>query len=127
MAELLVTDRLDPDAWGPARVLLRSAGAVDLTRATDLFGLVPLGGDGDRPAVAAVCWQGDSAEILAVVVRADRRGLGLGRRLLEGVADALRAGGSDRLWTTDDGTAGCAWLRERGFEPAPRDRLELLL
>ena len=127
MADLFVTNQLDLAAWGPARVLLRKAGMVDLTRVTDLFALVPLGGDGERPAVAAVHRRGDSAELLALVVRIDRRRLGLGGRLLDGVADALRAGGFDLLWSIDDAGAGRRWLIRRGFEPVPHDRLELVL
>jgi GNAT superfamily N-acetyltransferase len=127
MADLLVTNRLEPAAWGPARVLLLSAGALDLTGATDLFGLVPLDGGADRPAAAALRRYGDAAELLALVVRADRRGRGLGGRLLDGVADALRAGGSDRLWVIDDGTAGCRWLSEHGFAQVPPNRLRLVL
>jgi len=127
MADLLVTTHLDPEAWGPAKMLLRSAGSLDLSRATDLFGLVALGGDGECPAVAALREQDHSAELLALVVRSDRRGQGVGSRLLDGVADALRSGGCDRLWTTDHGAARHRWLTERGFEPVSHDRLELLL
>ena len=126
MADLLVTNRIDPDAWDPAEAVLRSAGPVDLTRATDLFGLMPLGGDCDRSAVAAVRRRDDTAELLALVVRADRRGRGLGGRLLDGVADALRVDGADQLWATD-GAGGRRWLIERGFEPASHGGLVLML
>ena len=129
MADLLVTDRLHRGSWGPARRLLRTIGPVELDRASDVFALVPIGGDGDRPAVAAVCAPriDVTAELLALVTRPDRRGEGLGSRLLDGVADSLRAVGHERLVAADQGGDGIAWLLARGFRRSGAGTVELLL
>ena len=129
MADLLITDRLHRGSWGPARRLLRSAGPVELNQASDVFALVPLGGDGDRPAVAAVFapFSGVAPELLALVTRSDRRGQGLGTRLLDGVADSLRAVGHGRLVAADRHDDGTGWLLTRGFRPTGAGTVELLL
>ena len=129
MADLLVTDRLRRGSWGPARQLLRTVGSIELDRVSDVFALVPVGGDGDRPAVAAVCAPpiDVAAELLALVTRPDRRGQGLGSRLLDGVADSLRAVGHERLVAADQAGDGIAWLLARGFRRSATGTVELLL
>jgi len=129
MADLLVTDRLHRGSWGPARRLLRTIGPVELDRASDVFALVPVGGDGDRPAVAAVCAPriDAAAELLALATRPGRRGQGLGSRLLDGVADSLRAVGHERLLAVDHGGDEIAWLLARGFRRSGTGTVELLL
>ena len=126
MDDYYVTLRLEPPASGAARVLLRSAAGGDLADATDLFGLVPLGGDGDRPAAAAVRRTGAEAQLLALVTRDERRRRGLGTRLLDGVADALCADGCDVLWAILPAGDQGRWLLGRGFEEAGDGRVELV-
>lgn len=129
MADLLVTDRLHRGSWGPARRLLRTVGPVELDRASDVFALVPIGRSGDWPAVAAVCSPccDVTPELLALATRPDRRGEGLGTRLLDGVADSLRTVGHERLVASDQGDDGTAWLLARGFRRAGAGAVELLL
>lgn len=129
MADLLVTDRLHRGSWGPARRLLRTICPVELDRASDVFALVPVGGDGDRPAVAAVYAPkiGVTPEMLALVTRPDRRRQGLGTRLLDGVADSLRAAGHERMLAADPGGDGTTWLLARGFRRVDAATMEFLL
>jgi GNAT superfamily N-acetyltransferase len=53
--------------------------------------------DGSPVGAATLRWQGDPAEILELAVAAEQQGRGLGRRLVELLADEARRRGKQRL------------------------------
>ena len=53
--------------------------------------------DGQPVGAATLRWQGDPAEILELAVAAEQQGRGLGRRLVELLADEARRRGKQRL------------------------------
>jgi ribosomal protein S18 acetylase RimI-like enzyme len=63
---------------------------------------------------------GASAEVRALVVRADARGQGAGRMLINAATDALRDAGVRRAWlgTTNDNLAALALYQKAGWRLA---------
>jgi ribosomal protein S18 acetylase RimI-like enzyme len=69
---------------------------------------------GDR-LVGVVTYEG--SELAAIAITADRRGTGVGGRLVEAVASAVAATGSDELWlvTTNDNLDAIRLYQRHGF------------
>jgi GNAT superfamily N-acetyltransferase len=82
------------DGGAPAPTVLGQSGGM-------LFGLWDLAASDSRALVAAAATRplevGGSVELCGIVVRASLRRRGLGRRLVNEVADVLRAEGAERL------------------------------
>lgn len=86
----------------------------------------------ERPGetmVGYACWRlfpsgrGD-CDLMNIAVRADRRGRGLARRLLEAVLRSARRAGAERvvLEVRDGNEAAIALYRSLGFQPVGRRR-----
>ena len=87
-------ERMLADGGAPAPIVQGQSGVV-------LFGLWDLAASDSRALVAAAATRpldaGGSVELCGVVVRASLRRRGLGRRLVNEVADVLRSEGAERL------------------------------
>ena len=79
--------------------------------------------DGDRP-IGIVSWLADTAgttaEVRALLVKANARGLGVGRVLIDAAAGALRQLGVRSAWlvTTNDNLAALALYQKAGWRLA---------
>jgi GNAT superfamily N-acetyltransferase len=94
VAECETAGRMLADGDAPSRTVRGHGGAV-------LFGLWDLAAPDAEALVAAAATRplgaGGSVELCGIVVRANLRCRGLGRRLVNEVADALRSEGTERL------------------------------
>ena len=87
-------------------------------RMGDLPALVAEGDDGSLIGVATYLLEGDLAELVSL--NALREGEGVGRRLVEAVADAARAAGAARVrvMTTNDNVCALRLYQKAGFRLA---------
>lgn len=125
--ELLLFRRVPGHRRAQALRLLDAHGAAPwASELTELWELHdPSVDDEEVTAVAATACPagGRHVEVLAVVVATERRRRGTGTRLLEELADALRARGAAALVAAvpGDASGACAFVQHAGFCPSGSD------
>ena len=115
--------RADESDW--VRAVMRerwgdeiAAGRGRIWRPAELPGFVAAADSGERAGLATYAVEGDTAEL--VTIDALRPGAGVGRLLLDAVAEAARAAGAGRLlvMTTNDNLGALRFYQRAGFRLA---------
>ena len=97
--------------WGSARIITRGR----VHAAGELLGLVAWSGN-QRVGLLTYCLERDGCEI--VTLDSLRRGVGVGRLLVEALCALARERGCKRVWaiTTNDNLPAMSFYRRLGFE-----------
>lgn len=131
----LLAVRLPPPALPALRRFLEGAGGLPLALSPGPFegfvltALTAVVAE-DRwlaGAAVSVADSGAAARLAALAVAAGQQGNGHGTRLLEAVADTLRARGVASLDASPTLPTAAGWLCRRGFAPGVGDAVMLLL